>query len=263
MSSYPAAAPQGGALSLLGIPIHPVGVDEVHEFIKKVITQKAKALILNVNVYAANLALQYPWFRDFFNEAQLVFCDGEGVQWGLKLLGMKPPPKITYDRWFWQLAEFCVRQDYSLYFLGSKPGVAQEAAERLREKFPSLKIVGIQDGYFSKTGEENERIVDDINRKKPDILTVGFGMPAQEKWLSENWKRIDAHVFLDGGAVFDCVSGMLARPPAWMIRMHMEWFFRFLQQPGRRFVRYFIGIPYFFLHVLLEKLKRKENRGTP
>lgn len=255
MNSYPAASRKGGVLPLLGISIHPVGVDDVHEFIEKVVSEKAKALVLNVNIHAVNLALRYAWFREFLNQGHLVFCDGEGVRWGLKLLGIQPPPKITYDRWFWQLAEFCARHHFSLYFLGSKPGVAEEAARRLKAKFPSLRIVGIQHGYFSKTGEENERVVDDINRKRPDILTVGFGMPMQEEWLSENWRRIDAHIFLDGGAVFDCVSGRLARPPEWMIRMHLEWFFRFLQQPGRRFARYFIGIPYFFFRVVLEKLR--------
>lgn len=254
-SSYPVAAARPGAFNFMGMPVHRVAVDDVHVFINEVISKKAKALVLNLNIHCVNLALQNSWLRYFFHQAQLVFCDGDGVRWGIKMLGQNPPPKITYDRWFWQLSGFCDQRGYSLYLLGSKPGVTEEAARKLQAKFPALKIVGFHHGYFAKAGEENERVIEDINKKKPDILAVGFGMPIQEKWLSENWRRIDAHIFLDGGAVFDYVSGRVSRAPAWMLKNHLEWLYRLYQEPRRLFIRYVLGIPYFFFHVLLEKLK--------
>jgi UDP-N-acetyl-D-mannosaminuronic acid transferase (WecB/TagA/CpsF family) len=42
-------------------------------------------------------------------------------------------------------------------------------------------------------------------------------MLLQERWLIENWCRIEANVALTGGAVFDYISGEL-RAPRWMTR---------------------------------------------
>lgn len=255
MNTFPIASSNPGAIKLLGIQIHPVEIGEVHAFIGAVITRQTKALVLNVNINCMNLTFRNPWLKELLNEAQLVFCDGDGVRWGAKLLGLRVPPKITYDRWIWQLAEFCEKNKFRIFFLGGRPGVAGAAADRLKGRYPSLEIAGVQDGYFAKEGEENEKVIEAINRVRPDILVVGFGMPLQEKWLSQNWLRLDARVFLTGGAVFDYVSGRARRAPQWMIQNHLEWLFRWLQEPRRLFSRYALGIPSFFFRILLERLK--------
>ncbi len=247
------AHPAPGRMNFAGLPLYAVDVEGVHEFIRSTIERGEKALVLNLNIHAANCAFTMPWYREFLQTSQLVFCDGDGIRWGCKWLGLEVPPKITYDRWIWQVGEFCRERGYRLYFLGSKPGVAQTAAGRLEEAFPGIQIVGTAHGYFQKTGEENRKIIADINRARPDILIVGFGMPLQEAWLREHWRELDAHVFLNGGAVFDCASGRLKSPPAWVIRGQIEWLYRLSGQPVRRFKRYALGIPYFFLRLALTK----------
>ncbi len=243
--------------SVLGLQLHPVNVQQVHDFIEDTVTAKGKSLILNLNIHCVNIAAETPWMKKFINEAPMVFCDGDGVRLGLWMLGLKPPPKITYNQWMWKLAAFCSEKDISLYFLGGKPGVAEEARERVIAQYPKLRILGTKDGYFQKAGPENESVVQEINRLKPDILVTGFGMPVQEKWLSENWERVEARVFLNGGAVFDYLSGRLAKAPDWMIRHHMEWLYRLCQEPRRLFKRYVFGNPYFFYQIVKEKFKPK------
>jgi len=243
------------AIPFLGLPLDRVNVQELHAVIRDSIERKQKAVILNLNIHCVNLALRHSWLRDFLYQARLVFCDGDGIRWGAKLLGLKPPPKITYDRWIWQLAEFSDQNRYRLYFLGAQRGIAEEAVLRLKNRHPGLRVAGTHHGYFQKEGEETQKVLDAINRIAPDILIVGFGMPLQEKWLCENWEKIDARVFLTGGAVFDYASGRIRRAPEWMIRIHLEWLFRLLNEPRRLFVRYAAGIPHFFFYVLKEKLK--------
>ena len=231
-------------------------VPELHSYLQQTIDEKRKAVVLNLNVHAVYLALRHPWLYRFFQEVPLVFCDGDGVRWAVKMLGQEPPVKITYDRWMWQLADFCEEKGYSLYLLGSAPGVAEAAGEKLKARFPRLKIAGSFHGFFQKEGEENQKILDQINAKKTDILVVGFGMPLQEKWIMENWRKIDARIFLSGGAVFEWVTGVLPSPPEWMVRLQLEWFYCFLRQPVRRFSRYFLEIPYVFFKVLKERFKK-------
>ena len=218
--NYLLAAKQPDIFRLMGVlPLNNVDVSSVHRFMERVITHGEKALVLNLNVHAATLALELDWFRNFLNQGQMVFCDGDGIRLACKILKMPVPVKITYDRWMWELASFCEQKGYSLYFLGSKPGVSDRAAKKLQEHYPKLKFAGCYHGYFEKSGSENEKIIREINAVKPDILIVGFGMPLQEKWLQENWKRLNVHIFLNGGAAFECVSGELKSPPRWILQL--------------------------------------------
>jgi N-acetylglucosaminyldiphosphoundecaprenol N-acetyl-beta-D-mannosaminyltransferase len=241
---------------LLGVPIDPLTVDNLHTLLLTYILSDDNALVLNVNVYGLNLAYQDPEFRNFLKTGDIIFCDGAGVIFGAKLLGYYVPQRITYADWTWDLAEFAAPRGFTFFFLGARPGVADKAAANLKSRFPDLRIVGTHHGYFDKTpgSAENEAVIEQINVVKPNILIVGFGMPLQERWLRENWDRIDANVALTGGAVFDYVSGELQRAPRWMTDNGLEWLGRLLIEPRRLWKRYLIGNPLFLWRVLKQRL---------
>lgn len=241
---------------LLGVRIHLLSIDDLFSYISRVIRSQNRALITNVNVYAMNLSYNLPWFRAFLNSADIVFCDGAGVILGARILGYPSSQRITYADWMWQLAEFAESRDFTFFFLGARPGIADKAAKRLKEHFPNLRIVGIHHGYFDKTpgSPENEAVIQKINAVKPNILIVGFGMPLQERWLMENWERIEANVALTGGAVFDYISGELRRAPRWMTDHGLEWLGRLIIEPRRLWKRYLIGNPLFIWRVLKQRL---------
>jgi N-acetylglucosaminyldiphosphoundecaprenol N-acetyl-beta-D-mannosaminyltransferase len=259
-SSRPAAPKSPNTIDLIGLPLHRVGVRELHAFISKTIESRSKALILNLNIHCACLAWKQPWLREFLHKSQLVFCDGDGVRWGARLLGYNPPPKVAFTRWIWDLAEFSAEKNYRLFLLGSSPGVAEQAAIKLKEKFPQLILVGTHHGYFEKTGEKNEDVLSKINQSQADILIICFGMPIQEKWLSENAARLNVPVMLPAGAVLDYVAGRLGKAPEWMIHSRLEWLFRVCEEPKRLFVRYRTEIPYFFMRIFIEIILRMGRR---
>ena len=179
---------------------------------------------------------------------------------GARILGQHIPERITYADWMWQLAEFAAARGYSFYFLGAKPGIAQTAADRMIERFPELKIAGVRDGYFNKDNghPDNEAVLADINAARPNILVVGMGMPMQERWLLDNWNRIDANIALTGGAVFDYISGDLKRAPTWMTDNGLEWLGRLLIEPRRLWQRYIVGNPVFLARVIRERLHHRQ-----
>ncbi len=260
MGEYVGNFYSGKRLDMMGIGVDNTGAGGIHAFIKETADKGGKAIVLNVNVHCVVLALRNKWLFDFLNRAEMVFCDGDGVRWGFKILGSEVPPKTTYDRWIWQLSEFCAANGLSMYFLGAKPGVAVDAAEKLREKYPALKIAGAEHGHFSHEGPENDAVVARINAARPDVLVLAFGMPLQEKWLMRNAEKTQAHIFLTGGAVFDYASGRAKRAPEWMIRAHLEWLFRMLREPRRLFMRYALELPYFFFRVICFRI---QNRFKP
>ncbi len=242
--------------NLLGVVVDALTVDQLHQQIAAYITQDAHALVLNVNVNCLNLAVQHSWLRRFLNQAEIVFCDGIGVVLGAKILGYYIPQRITYADWIWQLAAFAEPREFTFYFLGARPGLAQKAAENLQRQCPSLKVVGARDGYFDKktSSPENQAVIAEINACRPNILLLGMGMPLQEKWLMENWDHLDVNIALTGGAVFDYVSGELQRAPKWMTDNGMEWLGRLLIEPKRLWKRYLVGNPHFLWRVVQQRL---------
>jgi N-acetylglucosaminyldiphosphoundecaprenol N-acetyl-beta-D-mannosaminyltransferase len=250
---------QRACCRVLGVPVDALLVSELQARLLSYIREGKHALVLHVNANAINLAWRQPWLRDFFNSADVVFCDGVGVRLAARILGHHLPPRITYADWMWQLAAFSEREELSLFFLGSRPGIADKASACLRRRFPRLRVVGTHHGYFDKTPDcrENEAVVERINTVKPDILLVGFGMPVQERWLLENWDRADARVALSGGAVFDYVSATTRRAPHWMTENGLEWLGRLLIEPRRLWWRYIVGNPLFVARVLRERLMRR------
>lgn len=244
-------------ISFMGVGIDPLTVDELLTRIAGFIDRREHALVTCVNIYGYNLAVEQPWLIDCWNQSEIVFCDGAGVILGARLLGKSIPERITYADWYWRLVEMAEARDYSLFFLGDEQGVADEAAEVLRRRHPRLRIVGIHHGFFDKTpgSAENEAVIQKINDARPDIVTVGMGMPVQERWLFDNWDRLDAHVALTGGAVFGYVSGNVTRAPRWMTDYGLEWLGRLLVEPRRLWQRYLIGNPLFFYRVFKQWLK--------
>ena len=95
-----------------------------------------------------------------------------------------------------------------VFLLGGKPGSADAAAVVLRNKFPSLSMVGTQHGYFSTLEEPS--VIDRVREAKPALLFVGLGMPAQEKWIAKHLTALGVPVVMGVGGSFDVLSGRLA-----------------------------------------------------
>jgi len=245
------------AIHLLGVRIHALTLDQLLAFIETTVQANRRAIVANVNVHALNLAYEQPWFRDFLNRSELVFCDGFGVKWAARWVGGHLPERLTYADWTWRLAEVAEPRGLTFFFLGARPGVAERAAESLKQRFPRLLVLGAQHGFFDKTpgSPDNETALRAINAARPNILILGLGMPVQERWLLENWERVEANVALTGGAVFDYVSGEVRRGPRWMTDHGLEWLARLLIEPRRLWKRYLIGNPLFLMRVIEQKLK--------
>ncbi|PSR19102.1 glycosyltransferase [filamentous cyanobacterium CCP3] len=204
-----------------------------------------------MNVRAMNFANDLPWFKDFLNKSDLVFCDGFGVLLAAKLKGfsLSNEHRMTCPDYIENFAKACERESLSLYLLAGKPGVVEKAIYQLKKVAPNLEIDG-HHGYFAKEGEENEAIIEKINQFKPDILYVGFGMPLQERWITDNFDQVNARVFLPLGACLDFYTGTVNRGPQWLTDRGFEWMTRLITEPGRLWSRYLVGNSIFFLRVM-------------
>jgi N-acetylglucosaminyldiphosphoundecaprenol N-acetyl-beta-D-mannosaminyltransferase len=238
--------------SFLGLHIYPVSTVTLINFISQTVSSGGKARAVYVNVHAINLAHDLAWFRDFMNTSEMAYCDGYGVKWGARLLGMRLPERLSPPDWMALLAAECNCKHFSLYFLGARAHVGEKVASILKSQFPELIV---KDGYFDKSpdGSGNEAVLKAINLSHPDVLLVGMGMPLQEHWLMENWDRLNAKIALPVGAMFDYLAGEIPRAPHWMTDHGLEWLGRLIIEPNRLWRRYLLGNPRFVWLLLKQR----------
>ena len=150
------------------------------------------------------------------------------------------------------------QRGYKMFFLGAAPGVAEKAAEKMRQTYEGLQVVGCfsPDVGFEDYSDKVSEVNNLIKTAKPDILVVAFGCPKQELFINKYKDELNVPVSIGIGASFDFVAGVKKRAPKWMSNHGLEWFYRMWQEPGRMFKRYVLR-DWRFLKLLWKYRKQK------
>jgi N-acetylglucosaminyldiphosphoundecaprenol N-acetyl-beta-D-mannosaminyltransferase len=243
--------------NVFGLQVDCFTADSLNDRIRQAVRHAEHVVIAHVNVHGLNIADREPRFKLALNAADHLFCDGHGVMLAARFLGSRIPEKITYADWLPKLAHYCAEHSLRLFLLGGKPGIAEKAALQLKASAEGLEIAGVHHGYFDMAAdsESNRDVIREINKARPHILLVCFGMPRQEYWLQENWSQLEANVALTGGAALDYMAGALKRPPDWLTHHGFEWLGRLLIEPSRLWQRYTIGNIMFAFRLAREWLR--------
>ena len=84
-----------------------------------------------------------------------------------------------------------------------------------------------------------------VNAARPDILWVGMGAPAEQRFcLRVRTKLSNVGLIKTSGGLFDFVSGRNSRAPGWMQAMGLEWAYRMALEPRRLAYRYLTTNPH-------------------
>lgn len=234
-------------LNFFGVPVVNTTMDEAVAWIVEKASGSKKRLIAFVNPDCLNIAWKNGDYRNALVHADRVLPDGIGIHLGCRMLGQALRANVNGTDMFPLLCEAAALNGIPIFLLGARPGIAQAAAENMSTRYPELKLAGTRDGYFEPNEEQN--VVDAINRSGARILLVAFGAPRQELWL-ERWRhQLTPPVSMGVGGLFDFYSGRIRRAPVWMREMGLEWVFRLIQEPGRMWRRYVIGNPLFLSRV--------------
>lgn len=191
--------------------------------------------IEGLNVAKLVEARRDPALTRALDDAELVHVDGQGIVLGLAALGRRSERYAGIDL----MQDLCARAARSglpVYLLGARPEIVAATAARLRQRWPSLVIAGLRDGYFERT--EEAAVVDAINASGAAFLFIGISSPKKELFLHEHWQRLGVPIAMGVGGSFDVLSGRLRRAPRWMQAIGLEWLFRLCLEPRRLAVRY-------------------------
>jgi N-acetylglucosaminyldiphosphoundecaprenol N-acetyl-beta-D-mannosaminyltransferase len=243
--------PPGETLGPGRIRIGAVEMDLVHfsqalDAIELLVRQGKGGSVYTPNVDHIVMADSNGRFRAAYDAASLSLVDGKPVQWASRLLGLPLPEKISGSDLVWPLMDRCALCDMSVYLLGGGPGSAEKAADAIHERFPAIRIVGIDAPRINVDDppERHRPIVERIVLAKPDIVLVGLGAPKQEIWIHEHLDDLRPAVLLGIGAAIDFMAGKVQRAPGWISRIGAEWLYRLAQEPRRLAARYLVRDPF-------------------
>jgi N-acetylglucosaminyldiphosphoundecaprenol N-acetyl-beta-D-mannosaminyltransferase len=246
-------------LKLLGVTLHPLSIPQLNALIRKAVERNQRWIIANHNLHSIYLYHHDAKMQAFYNRVDYVHVDGMALVLLGRLLGLplKREHRVTYADWTLPLMVEAQKRGWRVFYLGSKPGVAEQGAKLLQERFPNLQIATAH-GYFDARSDssENQEILATINAFQPHLLMVGMSMPRQEHWVLDNFDRISTNAILTSGAAIDYVAGVVPTPPRWSGRWGLEWLFRLLAEPSRLWRRYLVE-PWFLVRLFLfQRLKQ-------
>lgn len=196
-------------------------------------------LILCANGQSLSMYWADPEYRKLVDKADMIHADGMSMVYATRWKVKEPlPERIATTDWFHDAAAFAQEAGLSFYLLGGTEETNRIMGEKIRAKYPRLKIAGRRNGYFSEA--EEEQVVSDILAVKTDVLWVGLGRPKQEEFCIRNRERLKGVTWLKTcGGLFNFLADDVVRAPNWVQNAGFEWLWRTMQEPRRLFWRYF------------------------
>jgi len=244
------------AVKILGAQIAGLDMMETLCQIDLLISNKGKMHhVITLNAEILYRAQTDEELMRIINTADLVTPDGSGIVWAVEKLTGTRLERVTGVDLMMNLCEQAHHTGWRLFFLGGKPGVAEEAGAKLSERFDGLDIAGIRHGYFG--AEEEADIINEINASGSDILFVAMGAPRQEFWLDRQRDDLRVPVAIGIGGSLDVAAGRVKRAPVLMQKIGMEWFWRLCREPWR--IKRMLVLPRFMRLVAREKKKKSQN----
>lgn len=215
---------------ILGLRFDNVTMEEALAIGEGFLDGDRAAVVVTPNAEIGYDAAKDEAFCALLNRADLMLPDGAGVILAAKLRKTPLKEKVAGIDFARNMLSVFARRGTKLFLLGSKPGVAEQAAEKMRELVPGLMICGTADGYFKEEGP----IVETINAAEAEAVYVCLGAGKQERFMFDHRDQLPKVRFMAGlGGSLDGFAGNVKRAPDWMIKTNLEWFYRLCKEPKR------------------------------
>ncbi|ABR50220.1 glycosyl transferase, WecB/TagA/CpsF family [Alkaliphilus metalliredigens QYMF] len=238
----------GKRVRILGVPIDQVTMDSAIKTVVVLTETHGCSMVFTPNPEIVMMAREDHGLLGAMEKADLIVPDGIGLIYASKLKSRGLKERVPGIELAQGLLIHCNEYKKSIYLLGGKPGVAQQAGEELMKKYPELKIVGVRDGYFKET--EDKELIEEINQSKAEILFVALGAPKQEKWIEKYQQDLNVKVAMGVGGSIDVWAGIVKRAPVFYQKVGLEWFYRLIKEPSR--YKRMLILPKFLLDFILK-----------
>ena len=257
LAQGPAAAEAPAFLRILGVRVHNLTMAGTVERILGWLDGDAPRQVAFVNADCLNRCRADVEYRGVLNMAHLTLADGSGARLAGRILGQPIRENVNGTDLFPQLCGALEGTAHGVFLLGGRPGVAEGVRDWIRRHHPAVRVAGLRHGYFS--AEEEAAVAAEVGASGASLLLVALGAPRQDLWIRRHLAATGTRVAIGVGGLFDFYSGRIPRAPMWMRELGLEWIYRFLQEPGRMWKRYWVGNFVFLTRVVAETVARKDG----
>ena len=217
-----------------------------------------------INAFCATQAFQNPRVAKIYSKADLIGPDGMPFVYWLRWALKRSCDQFDASSIVINLAQKAEETGYTFYLYGGHPDVVVKMKAKLETLYPHINIVGYHSPPFRPiTSDEDQKICDEINALKPDIICVGLGTPKQDYWIDDHIHKIYGAVFVPCGAIFDFFGGRVQRAPAIVSNLGVEWLFRLFSKDIKRlWYRYTVLNGIFLWNFFLQVSGRRHFRAV-
>ena len=224
-------------VDLFGLQIDALTMDQTVDTVRAMVANGGYHQHVSVNAAKVIAARDDPRLAEIIRQCDIVNADGMAVLWAGRILGARLPERVAGIDLFERLVHAAERDGRSVYFLGARREIVEEVANVFRARHPGLRIAGIRDGYW----DDDDQLVAEIHRARPDFLFVAIPSPRKEFWLFDHLNDLGVRFAMGVGGSFDVVAGLTGRAPRIVQRVGLEWCWRLIQEPRRMWRRYLLG----------------------
>ena len=240
---------------ILNTYVNAISMDETIAEVEKIIKAGKPTQHVVINALKGNLMNENAELQKIVNACPLINADGASIVWAAKKLGVPLTERVAGIDLFENLVKLAAEKGYKIYLFGAKEEVVQKVKRIFEEKYPTLQIVGVRNGYFTEADEPE--IVKNMAESGADMMFVAFSSPKKEFWVNKYLNDLNIPFVMGVGGSFDVVAGVTDRAPKWMQDHGLEWFYRFIQEPRRLWNRYVVGNWKFVAYTY--KVKREQK----
>lgn len=280
-------------VKILGVRLDSTSKEQVLRQAQVNIKNRHKFVITTPNPEIVMKAQEDEQLKDILNSSDISIPDGIGLVAAVKFLSLPRPKavlsrlfilfaqglgvgfSIIFDKeWveselklikgrevFYQLMKIANKKQWKVALVGDKYHSAKKASEKLSTSYLKLRIFPLDGPDLKNNGEARtvrdtlieKRVVEKINKEKPQLLFIGFGAPKQEKWLYRWYEKLDFNAAMVVGGTFDYIAESKQLPPKWVEDINLEWLWR-LVKGDQKVKRVLKAFPRFAWAIYWQKL---------
>jgi N-acetylglucosaminyldiphosphoundecaprenol N-acetyl-beta-D-mannosaminyltransferase len=233
-------------INVLGVGVSAINMREALARISRALENKEKGYVCVTGVHGISEAQSDPGFRRILNGSFLCTPDGMPLVWIGRCRGAGKMDRVYGPDLMLAVMEASQGAGWRHFFYGGTGGTAELLKTKLLERFPRIQIAGTYEPPFRALyAAEVEQLQEKIRQARTDVVWVGLSTPKQERFMAENFEKLDATLMFGVGAAFNFLAGNAKQAPRWMQRSGLEWLFRLTCEPRRLWKRYLKNNPLF------------------
>lgn len=240
-----------------GVRLTPLSANEVIESIAELLAGRKKSfMIIYLNAYVYCLAKRNKELNDIISVSDIVVSDGISIVFATYFY---KKIRISQSIMTHVFDQFLTTPEIPLckgILIGTTEAEANSAMEEINKKSKNIRIYEAFSGFCS-----NEQYTEILRKHSDsDFILVGMSSPKSE-FLCKKAMKIcrNSIVWHIGGGTIMCYAGTKRRPPKWVIKLHIEWFHRFIfeKHTRKRYFKYNFMFLYFLAGGIIKRWSTK------